>query len=149
MSNQEFPHDLAVKDPTLSLLCLKFNPWTRNFHLSWVWPKTMKDQKVSIKVKNKTTITAIHPSLFHIIGPILNEREIKEMKGRNMDQRIKFSYMQTNCYPKRIDRNNTKNIIRFESIAFLYISNDKLKASDIFFQYFYSLAFLFSYLSHM
>ena len=35
----EFPGGLAVKDPVLSLLWLRFSPWPRNFHTPWGWPK--------------------------------------------------------------------------------------------------------------
>ena len=35
----EFPDGLAVKDPALSLLCLRFDPWPRNLCMPLVWPK--------------------------------------------------------------------------------------------------------------
>ena len=35
----EFPGGSAVNDPLLSLLWLRFNPWSGNFHMLWVWPK--------------------------------------------------------------------------------------------------------------
>ena len=28
-----------VKDPALSLLWLRFDPWPRNFRMLWMWPK--------------------------------------------------------------------------------------------------------------
>ena len=38
-SFQEFPGGLAVKDPTLSLLWHRSDPWPMNFHKPWMWPK--------------------------------------------------------------------------------------------------------------
>ena len=28
----------GLKDPALSPLSLRFNPWSRNFHMPWMWP---------------------------------------------------------------------------------------------------------------
>ena len=39
---QEFPGGLLVKDSTLSLLWLGFDPWPGNFSIPWVWPKKKK-----------------------------------------------------------------------------------------------------------
>ena len=49
----EFPGDLAVMDPALSLLWLGFNPWPRNFHLGQVQQK--KKKKKMVKVKSCTS----------------------------------------------------------------------------------------------
>ena len=38
MEPEEFPGGLAVKDPALSLMWLRFHPWPRNFHRLWVGP---------------------------------------------------------------------------------------------------------------
>ena len=35
----KFPGGLAVKDPVLSLLWLRFNPWPRDFYMPWVQSK--------------------------------------------------------------------------------------------------------------
>ena len=35
----EFSDGLKVKDSTLSLLCLGFNPWPRNFCMPWCGKK--------------------------------------------------------------------------------------------------------------
>ena len=40
----EFPGDLVVKDPALSLLWLGFDPWQGNFHMPWVWLKTKQNK---------------------------------------------------------------------------------------------------------
>ena len=37
--DREFPGGLAVKDLALSLMRLRFDPWSRNFHMSQAWPK--------------------------------------------------------------------------------------------------------------
>ena len=39
---KEFPGGLVVKDPALSLLRLRFNPWPRNFCMQWVPPLQKK-----------------------------------------------------------------------------------------------------------
>lgn len=36
---REFSDGLAVRDSALSLLWFRFNPWPRNFHVLWAWPK--------------------------------------------------------------------------------------------------------------
>ena len=40
--NEEFLNSLVVKDPVLSLLLCRFNPWSGNFCMSWIRPKKKK-----------------------------------------------------------------------------------------------------------
>ena len=41
----EFPADLVDKDLVLSLPWCRFDPWSRNFRMLWVWPKKKKRSK--------------------------------------------------------------------------------------------------------
>ena len=50
---REFPGSLAVRDPTLLLLWLRFNPWPRNFHIPWAQPK----KKEKGRKKNKKVVS--------------------------------------------------------------------------------------------
>ena len=38
-NQKEFPGGLVVKDPELSLLGCRFDPWPWNFYMPWVWQK--------------------------------------------------------------------------------------------------------------
>ena len=40
-----FSGGLSVKNLVLSLLWRRFNPWPRNFHKPWVWPKDNHNQR--------------------------------------------------------------------------------------------------------
>ena len=50
---REFPNGLAVKDPTLSLLCLEFSPWPGNFHMPQAQSKKKKKKKKKKERKHK------------------------------------------------------------------------------------------------
>ena len=62
---EEFPGGLAVKGPdgvtTMAwvLLWCGFDPWPRNFHMMWVWPKTNKQTNK----KPKQNITELQLSI--------------------------------------------------------------------------------------
>ena len=47
----EFPGPQQVKELALSLLWCQFDPWPRNFHMLWAWPK--KKRKNSLGKKRK------------------------------------------------------------------------------------------------
>ena len=39
-----------LKDPALSLLWHRFDPWPRSFHMPWNWPKKKMDKFSSLIV---------------------------------------------------------------------------------------------------
>ena len=61
----EFPGGaVGVKDPALSLqwlgslLCHGFDPWSKNFHMLWAWPKWKKKKKTSLEKVNLQIFTS-------------------------------------------------------------------------------------------
>ena len=42
-----------VKDSALSQLCLRFNPWLRNFHTLWEWKHKNKEEEKKKKRRKK------------------------------------------------------------------------------------------------
>ena len=41
----EFPGPQQVKELALSLLWCQFDPWPRNFHMLWAWPKKKRKKQ--------------------------------------------------------------------------------------------------------
>ena len=45
---QVFPGGLQVKNLVLSLLWFGFDPWPKNFHMPWAWPKNKKKKNIKL-----------------------------------------------------------------------------------------------------